>query len=600
MKKIISLVVGLTLLFTACVSEQEGKEGKGEIEFAYDIDFESEGTAIEDARLQYGLSSTTAFPGILNLLWYESNPDAVVMQFLFDSLYYANKSREFVEGKEGELMAWYEMNEASDTKTIHVKEGVKWHDGEEFTVDDIIFGMNVHAHPNYDGVRFYGPITMIEGVEEYRANATANSVEMITENGIAGIQKVNDYEMTIKYVEPMSDYLYNQETYLPEHIFGSMKVADMSKSAAVRQNPIGTGPFKLVGMVPGEAVTYDRFDDYHLGKPKIAGVDLKVVNPDVVNQALKSGDLDMVSTYSTSGFEESNLGKNVHILQNLAASYNYVGFKLGKWDKSVNKNVVNPNAKTADVELRRAIAYSSNNAGVAKGLYDGLRTAANSIIVPTFAKFYNKDFEGYTYDIEKAKSILDEAGYKDTDGDGYVENKDGSKLVLNAIFMAGAGSEEFANTYLQGWKEAGINVQLLDGRLHEFNSFYDQVGADNPDIDIFSGAWSTGYDPNPTGLYGEESQFNYTRYTDEDINKVLADINDVRTITDEEFKLQAYRDWEQVVFDKAHVIPSLYRTVLLPVNKRVKAYSLQYGSLESDGVVPWHKVELIEDKPVVD
>ena len=61
----------------------------------------------------------------------------------------------------------------------------------------------------------------------------------------------------------------------------------------------------------------------------------------------------------------------------------------------------------------------------------------------------------------------------------------------------GETAEPIANWYIQNWADVGIKVQLLDGRLHEFNSFYDMVEADDPKIDIYQGAWGTGSDPDP-------------------------------------------------------------------------------------------------------
>ena len=65
----------------------------------------------------------------------------------------------------------------------------------------------------------------------------------------------------------------------------------------------------------------------------------------------------------------------------------------------------------------------------------------------------------------------------------------------------GETAEPIANWYIQNWEDVGIKVQLTDGRLHEFNSFYVMVEADDPKIDIYQGAWGTGPDPDPSGLY---------------------------------------------------------------------------------------------------
>lgn len=593
MKKILTILTAFALLFTACVKDGgDGKEtGGNSLKMIYPKTLSNEGENVSSARLQYGLASDTSFAGILHPLWYEGIPDAVVMQFFVEPLYFANKDRNFIQGKEGERMAWYEMSDDLLTKTIHIKDGVKWHDGEAFTADDIIFAMKVLADPDYTGVRFIEPYTNIEGIMDYNEGKA---------DDISGVKKIDDSTVEITYTKATDDFLYAQEYYLPEHLFKDIPVKDMAQSAPVRTNPVGAGPFKVAGMVPGESIRFDAFEDYHLGTPKIAGVDLKVVSPNVVNEALKSGDLDMVSSYPTTGYSESNLGDNTTMLQTIDTSYNYVGFKLGKYDNENNKVVPDPNAKMADVELRRAIGYSANNPDVATGLYDDLRMPANSIIIPPFASYYNADLEGFKYNPEKAKEILDEAGYKDTDGDGFRENPKGEKLVINAAFMSGANAEKFAETYLQGWREVGLDVRLIDDRLMEFNLFYDKVKEDDPSIDIYSAAWGTGYNPNPTGLYGPTSMFNYTRYTDDEMIELFEKINSDEALNDMEYKKELYNDWQQMMFEKAIAIPTLYRTSLTPVNNRIKEWSVEYGTSSKDGVIGWHLLELTSDKPVKD
>ncbi len=589
MKKLLTVMLSTLLLLSACNTETSNKsEKQDKLELFYGQSVSNEGEAVPEARLQYGLSSDTPFAGTLNNLWYTGNPDYVVLSFIFDTLYAADESRTFIQGETDQAPAWYEMSDDLKTKTIHVNEGVKWHDGEELTADDIIFAMYVLADPDYTGVRFTSPHDNIVGAQDYK---DGNADE------VAGIKKIDEYTLSIEYNSATEDYLYASEYFLPEHIFKDIPVADMATSDAVRKNPIGTGPFMVNTIVPGEAVTYDAFEDYYQGAPKIAGVDLKVVNPNVINEALKAGEFDMVSSYPTAEFDESNLGNNVKIVQQVDPSYNYLSFKLGYWDNEQNKNVVDPDMKMADVNLRKAMGHSVDYAEIAAGQYNNLRMRANSIIVPTFTKYYNEDLVGYDFRPDYSEELLDEAGYEDVDGDGFREDPNGDELVINLASMSGgASSEDFANFFIQSWQEIGLNVQLTDGRLIEFNSFYELLGNDDESIDAFLGAWGTGYNPNPTGLYSETAQYNFSRYTDDEINDLIERINSEDALFDDELRVELYDEWQELVYEKAHAIPILYRTAILPINNRVKNYNLVYGNLPPATRI--FEIELTEEEPI--
>ena len=112
--------------------------------------------------------------------------------------------------------------------------------------------------------------------------------------------------------------------------------------------------------------------------------------------------------------------------------------------------------------------------------------------------------------------MLEEAGYKDVDGDGIRENKDGSPLSITfAARTRDDANESLIQQYLLWWKEIGLDVQLYTGRTIESNNFYEKVQTDDPEIDMFAAGWGTGFDPNPANLFGETAKFNFARFVSE-------------------------------------------------------------------------------------
>ncbi len=224
------------------------------------------------------------------------------------------------------------------------------------------------------------------------------------------------------------------------------------------------------------------------------------MNPKVIVQALKKGEVDVAGEFPEDQYMSAKGSKNIQLIGQIDLAYNYIGFKLGHWDAKKSVNVMD-NPKFQDKRLRQAMAYAIDTKTVGDKLYNGLRFPATSLIPPSFPDWYDKNANAIGYDPAKAKKLLDEAGYKDIDGDGFREDPNGKKFTINFLFMSGGDiAEPLAKFYIQCWKNVGLNVQLVDGRLAEFNSFYKMVQNDDPKVDIFAAAWGTGTDVDPYGI----------------------------------------------------------------------------------------------------
>lgn len=288
---------------------------------------------------------------------------------------------------------------------------------------------------------------------------------------------------------------------------------------------------------------------------------------------------------------------NVEYLGAIDRAYSYIGFKLGTWDKKAKEVKTDPKSKMADVNLRKAMWHAVDNDAVGDRFYHGLRWAATTLIPASHPEYHDDSNPGAPYDPEKAKQILEDAGYKDTDGDGIREDKEGNELVINFASMSGDEvAEPLAKYYIQAWEAVGLKVELLDGRLQEFNSFYEGVGEkgdDNPKIDIYAAAWGVGIDVDPSGLYGRDAIYNFTRWSNEENDRLLAEgISDAAF--DPEKRKEIYKEWQQLMTDEVPVFPTLYRSVLVPVNNRVHNYAI------GDGTEMYkNEIEVTQEEPLV-
>ncbi len=590
-KALLALLLVLVFALAACSGNDDGKKDDGEKKDddntaqqeekdEKDGDVAGDGSRIDEfdtrgeageveegGTLKYGLVTDTPFEGTLNFNFYAGAFDAKVIEWFDESLLGMDEDFQFTQ----DGAATFEHNDDYTVWTFKIRDNVNWHDGEPVTAEDWAYSYEVIGHADYDGPRYGSDFTIIEGMEAYNAGEA---------DTISGINVIDEKTLEITYTDPTPSLLAGGiwSYAMPKHIFKDIPVAEMSASDAVRKNPIGMGPFKVESIVSGESVVYSKNEDYWQGAPKLDEVILKVVDSSVVANELKSGNLDTVDAFPTDQYETNKDMEGVKFLGNVEGSYTYIGFKFGTWDKENKQIEYKPEeSKVSDVELRKAMWYAVDNDAVGERFYDGFRWAGTTLIAPSHASFHDGTIETPKYDPEKAKEILADAGYEDTDGDGFVENPDGSELKLNFASMSGGETAEpIANYYMQAWEAVGINVELLDGRLQEFNTFYDRVGNggnDDPELDIYMGAWSVGSDVDPTGLYGTKAMFNFPRYESEKNTELLED-----GLSEDAFDLgyrqNVYKEWQQLMVDEIPVFPILYRAMLVPINEDLLNYTI--------------------------
>lgn len=584
-KAMLALLLVLVLALAACGGDNKNDEAKDEgnnnseatenneedAETGSVIDtFPTRGEAgdvEEGGTLNFGLVTDTPFEGTLNFNFYSGAPDVEVLEWFDEGLLQVDEN--FAYTQDG--AATFEFSDDHKVWTFTIRDEVNWHDGEPVTAEDWLFAYEVIGDKDYDGPRYGSDFTIIEGMEEYNAGEA---------DTISGIKVIDEKTLEITYETASPSLLASGIWGYPmaKHIFGDMEVADMSSSDEVRKNPIGFGPFKVDSIVSGESVVYKKNEDYWQGEPKLDEVVLKVVDPSVVANELSSGKLDVIDSFPTDQYDTNKDMEDVTFLGDTDLAYTYVGFKLGTWDKENSQVDYKPEeSKVGDVELRRAMWYAVDNDAIGEQFYQGLRWAGTTLIPPSHPDFHDATIETPSFDAEKAKQILADAGYEDTNDDGFVENLDGEEFKLNFASMSGGDTAEpLANYYIQSWKEVGINVELLDGRLQEFNTFYDRIGEqgnDDPDVDIYMGAWGVGSDVDPAGLYGTDAMFNFPRYENEKNTELLKDgVSD--DAFDLEYRQNVYKEWQELMVEEIPVFPTLYRAVLVPVNDNVLNYTI--------------------------
>ena len=589
-KSVVSVLVMMMLLMSCGPGQKKSADGnKNSESIKFETETQNKDNAVPGAVLSIAMVKDSPLVGIFNEAMYKDSYDGDIIEwFLTNAILDIDENFEITDTG----IATLNVDPENKKATIKIKDGMKWSDGQPIVADDVIYPYEVIGNKDYTGVRYSDESAKIVGMEEYKAGKAST---------ISGIKKVDDKTVEISFKEIGQGIFTGGNGLLiyamPKHYLKDVPIKDLEKSEKVRTKVVVAGPYTISSIVPGESIELKANPNYFRGKPKTEKVTIQVVNSQTITAAMKSGKYDIVLDIPTELYKTYKDLDNIDTLGRQELYYSYLGFKMGKYDKSKGENIVNPNAKMADLKLRQALAYGLDINQMVKAFYDGLREKATSSVPPVFGKYYPKDLAGFPYDPEKAKKLLDEAGYKDVNGDGYREDKNGKPFEIKIAAMSGGDiAEPLVQFYIQQWKEIGIKGVLATGRLIEFNSFYDKVEADDPEIDVYFAAWGVGTNLSPFETAGRKSMFNYTRFASDENDKLMAEVASPKTLTDPNYKPEAYKKWQEYFINQAVEVPLTYRYQLYPVNKRVKNFDVAYGSQKKGKGI--HLVELTAAEPI--
>ena len=590
-KSLVFLSAAAALTLAACGnasnnnSSTSSEASKAASKSKFSSEVTHEGTAIKGGTLKYALVAASPFSGIFIDELSSNSTDSTIASQVDQSMFEYDENRKLTNTG----LASIEFDVENKTVTIKLNgKDYKWSDGQPFTIDDYIFAIEAIGNKDYTGTRYNDRYTNIVGMKDFHEGKS---------DKISGVEKVDDYTVKLHFEKMLPSMQLAGGAIpaytMPKHIFKDIPVKEWEKSEYVRGNKVvGLGPFTIESVVAGESVTLKANEYFYKGRPKLDKVVMQVVAPNAIVSEMKAGNYD-IATMPSAQYESFKDLTNVTYVSTFAPSYEYIAFHLGKFDKATGKNVTDPNAKMSDVKLRQAMGYALDIDAAGESLYNGLNYGTNSIILPFFKDVYNAEQEGFAYNPEKAKQLLDEAGYKDVDGDGIRENKDGSKLQINfAARTRDDANESLIQQYLLWWKEIGLDVQLYTGRTIESNNFYEKIQADDPEIDVFAGGWGVGYDPNPANLFGETAKFNFSRYVNEKGTEIMKKIASTEAFDEAKLK-EFYKEWQAYAHDEAFMIQTLVGDSVTAVNKRVKYYDTALATSGSKAQL--YQLELTSD-----
>ena len=479
--------------------------------------------------------------------------DAEILDYISDDLITVNDDMEY----ESAIADWEtEDNQVFD---FTIEEGVQWHNGEELTMEDWQFAIEVLADPDYDGPRF-DYVAEIEGAEEYRDGDA---------DEISGFEIEDDYNATITFKEAKVNNLENLwSTPMPKAELEDIPVEDMDASEEVRETPVGLGPFKVKEIQQGEYYSLERFDDYWQGTPKLDEVLIKVIDSSAIIGSLESGEVDFMEI-TPDDVDDLEANDGIDVIEQEGLGYSYIGFRFGHYDADEGTAVADYD-KFDSKELRQALFYALDRESIVDNYLNGTATIVNTPVPSVHWISADEDeLTQYDYDPDKAEEMLDEAGYEKGE-DGMRTDPDGNEFVVKFGHFAGESAfEGRAQAIMQNWEDIGIQSELATGELVEFNTFNEMKDNDDEELETFFGAWSVGSDPDPSGLWHSTAEWNYGRWVNEESDELLED-GLSEDAFDDDYRKDVYVEWQQLFNEELPGLPLWENMDLYGKNERLQ------------------------------
>ena len=540
MKKILLMSI-LALSLFACGKDNDSSNNETKVS-----DKAKTEKAIENPAKKRGdiinVAIANKFEGKFNPTIAISNYDSIVNSYIFEGLLVVKN--DFTFEPESSIES-FEYDEDKMQYIFHLKKGIKFHDGVEFTSEDVKFTYSLFARPEYVGA--FTPAS--ESIKGFKEVADGKS------KYLSGIETPDKYTVIFNMSEANGRSLNNfTPGIIPKHYYEYDKAENYKTDfLAKNETPVGSGPYKLSEYKPGEYVVLERFGDYYQGNSEPKKIVIKYVPSESIAPSLASGDLDISNITGRISREKEIASKNnlVNFQKIPPSGYSYIAFNMRK---DVFK----------DKTLRQALAYGLNRELYAEKILEGYAKVVNQPLVPQHWA-NSKNVNNYAYNPEKAKKMLEEDGWKlGEDGFRY---KDGKKLTFTLKTSSSSGESSTGKTWLalikENWKEIGVDVDI---QLVDFNALVKDILSKKPTFDTVMLSWSPLADPDQSSVFKTGAPYNFAGYS----SKVVDDlcVEGLKEIPTEKRKPIYEKMMEQINED----LPYIFTTSsigVVGINKRL-------------------------------
>ncbi|WP_368936771.1 ABC transporter substrate-binding protein [Bacillus sp. SH8-8] len=492
-------------------------------------------------------------PGGVFLPYFQQNGwDGNVTSVIFASLVSTDKQGKPIP----ELAEKWDVSSDQLTYTFHLRKDLKFSDGSPLTADDVAFTLTLLHDKAYEGEVDISQYA-VKGGKEYK-EGKATSIE--------GIQVVDPQTIKITTEKVNSQAIFVLGgTVLSKAYYGKdyKQNTSLDYLKDLYGKPLAAGPYKFEKYIPGQEVRFVANENYYAGKPKIQNFIYKITSGDTKLQLFQTGEVDHTGLGTGDEvLEQAKALEFANIQIETAPSFSYIYMNNNK-----------PYLK--DKKVRQALIYGLDRKKYVDTALKGYGTVANVPIHPTSWAYTEEGVNKYEYDKEKAKKLLDEAGWK-VGSDG-IREKDGQKLKLSYFGPSSAkDSDLLIPIAKENYKEIGVefNPEFMD-----FNTMLSKVN--KGDYDLASVSTPITSDPSETaGEYLSTANETSLGYKNAKVDELIQ--KGIETV-DIEKRKPIYKELYKELSDDPPVILLNYRRIITGYNGNIKGIDPEkYNSISAN------------------
>jgi peptide/nickel transport system substrate-binding protein len=426
----------------------------------------------------------------------------------------------------------WEISDDGLTYTFFLRQGVKFHDGTDFNADAVVYNFERWMNGTKD--KFYYYASMFGGFKGDEGHV------------IEEVKAVDEYTVEFKLKRPQAPFLKN----LAMSPFGIASPAALEEyGEKFTENPVGTGPFKFVEWKRNDKIVLEKNENYWKeGYPKLDGIIFKSIPENSARlNALMTGEIDLADGINPTDVPQIESNPNLQLFKRPSMNVGYLGFT------ATRKPFDNP-------LVRQALNHAIDRQAIIDAFYAGMAEPAKNPMPPVIPG-YNDEIEPYEYDLEKAKKLLEEAGYPD-----------GFEMELWAMpvprpYMP--DGQKVAEVIQASFEKIGVKAKIVS---FEWATYLEK--ARNGEADAFLLGW--------TGDNGDADNFlyvlldkdnigsnNYTYYSNDELHDILIQ---AQTEIDEEKRNELYKKAQEIIREDAPWAPLVHSTPVLAGKANVKGF----------------------------